>query len=98
MRKKFCGKLRDNIETLAESVLVRLAAGIKWDSGPMNDTDIAAKIYDLQKDELDRFFREHLRRRDLHRVVANLNESALSKDNPRSATARKALKKLGFPD
>ena len=64
----------------------------------MNDTDIAAKISDLQKDELDRFFREHLRRRDLHRVVANLNECALSKDDPESATARKALKRLGFPD
>ena len=31
-------------------------------------------------------------------VVANLNESALSKDSRRSEVARKALKRLGFTD
>lgn len=60
--------------------------------------DIATKITDFQKDELDRFLRDHLRRKDLHRVVANLNASVLSKDSPRSTAARRALARLGFPD
>ncbi len=60
--------------------------------------DIAAKIADLQKDELEKFMRDHLRRKDLHKVVANLNESALSKDNPSSHAARLALRRLGFTD
>lgn len=64
----------------------------------LNGADIAAKIAGLQKDELDKFMRDHLRRRDLHEVVANLNASALSKDNPSSVEARKALKRLGFID
>ncbi len=64
----------------------------------LNGADIAAKIAGLQKEELDRFMREHLRRRDLHEVVANLNASALAKDNPNSGAARKALIRLGFTD
>mgnify|MGYP001612544537 CR=1 FL=1 len=83
---------------LAESYLVRIDGDMEWDSASSKGTDFAAKIAGLQKDELDRFFRDHLHRRDLHRVVANLNESVLSKDNPRSEAARKALKRLGFTD
>ena len=60
--------------------------------------DMAAEIAEFQKDELDTFVRRHLRQRDLHQVVANLNESVLSEDNPRSQRARNALKLLGFPD
>lgn len=71
---------------------------MEWDSASAAGADIAAKITDLQNEELDRFFRDHLRRRDLHQVVANLNETALSKDNPASQGARNALKKLGFTD
>ncbi|MGR3513016.1 MAG: hypothetical protein ACU0GG_09645 [Paracoccaceae bacterium] len=71
---------------------------MEWDSASPQGADMAAKITDLQRDELDRFFRDHLRKRDMHLVVANLNEAALSKDNPRSAAARKALKRLGFTD
>lgn len=93
-----CGKPADKSERLAESGFVRLRGCMEWDSALSNSVDIAAKITDLQTDELDRFFRDHLRRRDLHQVVANLNEAVLSKDNPRSESARKALKKLGFTD
>ena len=71
---------------------------MEWDSASSRAADIAAKITDLQKDELDKFFRDHLRRRDLHEVVANLNETALAKGNPRSESARNALKRLGFTD
>ena len=71
---------------------------MEWDSAIANGADIAAKIADLQADELDTFFRNHLRRRDLQQVVANLNEAALSKDHSGSERARKALKRLGFPD
>lgn len=71
---------------------------MEWDSASASGADIAAKITDLQTEELDRFFRDHIRRRDLHEVVANLNETALSKDNPKSENARKALKRLGFTD
>jgi len=71
---------------------------MEWESASANGDDIAAKITGLQRDELDKFFRDHLRRRDMHLVVANLNEAALSKDNPRSENARKALKRLGFTD
>lgn len=71
---------------------------MEWDSASASGADIAAKITDLQTEELDRFFRDHIRRRDLHEVVANLNEAALSKDNPKSEKARKALKRLGFID
>jgi hypothetical protein len=71
---------------------------MEWDSASAKGADIAAAITNLQNEELDRFFRDHLRRRDLHRVVANLNETALSKNNPRSEGARKALKRLGFTD
>lgn len=60
--------------------------------------EIANKIADLQKDELEKFMRDHLRRKDLHKVVANLNESALAKDNPNSTVARLALRRLGFTD
>ena len=71
---------------------------MEWDYSITKGADIAARIADLQAEELDTFFRNHLRRRDMHRVVANLNEAALSKDNPRSASARTALKRLGFTD
>ena len=71
---------------------------MEWDSTSSKGADIAAKIAGLQKDELDKFFRDHLHRRDLHRVVANLNERALSKDAAHSKEARRALKKLGFTD
>lgn len=71
---------------------------MEWDFASSNGVDIAARITDLQSDELDKFFRDHIRRRDLHAVVANLNEAALSKDNPLSETARNALKRLGFTD
>ena len=71
---------------------------MEWDSASASGADMAAKITDLQREELDTFFRDHLRRRDLHAVVANLNETALSKDNPRSESARNALKRLGFTD
>lgn len=60
--------------------------------------DIAARITNLQKDEVQHFLRDHLRRRDLHEVVANLNETALSKDGLRAIEAREALQKLGFAD
>lgn len=71
---------------------------MEWDSASSKGAEIAAKITDLASEELDAFFRDHLRRRDLHSVVANLNAAALSKDNPLSASARKALVRLGFPD
>ena len=71
---------------------------MEWDSAISSGVDIAAKITNLQREELDKFFRDHLRRRDLHLVVANLNEAALSKDNPGSESARIALRKLGFTD
>ncbi|MEM7719088.1 MAG: hypothetical protein AAF222_07775 [Pseudomonadota bacterium] len=71
---------------------------MEWDSTSKRGAEIAAQITGLQKEELDKFFRDHLRRRDLHLVVANLNEAALAKDNPRSEHARTALKRLGFPD
>lgn len=71
---------------------------MKWESASAAGADIAAKITNLQSEELDRFLRDHLRRRDLHLVVANLNETALSKDNPGSQGARNALKRLGFTD
>ncbi len=64
----------------------------------LNGSDIATKIAELQKDELDRFMRESLRRKDLHEVVANLNESAIAKDSPNADAARYALKRLGFTD
>lgn len=64
----------------------------------MTGHDLGAKISNLQKDELDRFFREHLRNREMHTVVANLNEAVLAKDGLRSENARKALKKLGFTE
>ncbi len=71
---------------------------MEWDSASANGMDIATKISDFQKDELERFMRDHLRRKDLHRVVANLNASVLSKDSPRSKAARTALNRMGFPD
>ena len=71
---------------------------MEWDSASASGADIAAKITGLQVEELDRFLRDHLRRRDLHQVVANLNETALCKDSPASQVARNALKKLGFTD
>jgi hypothetical protein len=71
---------------------------MEWDSALSNGVDIAAKITNLQREELDTFFRDHLKRRDLHLVVANLNETALSKNNPRSESARLALRKLGFTE
>lgn len=71
---------------------------MEWDTASGRGSDIAAQITDLQKEELDKFFRDHLRRRQLHRVVANLNEAVLAKDNPQSENARKALKRLGFTD
>lgn len=83
---------------LAYSQCCGLVQIMQWDSASSDVSDLAARIAGFQKDELDKFYREHIRRRDLHRVVANLNASALSSDNPRSATARQALKKLGFPD
>ena len=69
-----------------------------WDRSSSDSDDIAARISAFQTDELELFMRESLRRKDLHRVVANLNASVLSKDNPRSTNARNALKRLGFPD
>ena len=69
-----------------------------WDRSSSDSADIAARISAFQTDELELFMRESLRRKDLHRVVANLNASVLSKDNPRSTNARNALKRLGFPD
>lgn len=71
---------------------------MEWDSAAAKGVDFAAKIAELQTEEVDRFFRQHLRRRDLHEVIANLNEAVLSKDNPRSESARNALKRLGFTD
>ena len=71
---------------------------MEWESAAAKGADIAAKITDLQAEELNKFLRDHLMRRDLHRVVANLNETALSKDNPSSTQARDALTKLGFVD
>lgn len=68
------------------------------DSASSGNAEIATWLVGLKREELDRFFREHLHRRDLHRVVANLNASALAKDDPNSEDARKALKRLGFPD
>ncbi len=84
--------------TLAESRFDRLDAVMEWDSASANGADMAARITDLQREELDKFFRDHIRRRELHAVVANLNETALSKDNPWSENARNALKRLGFTD
>ena len=69
-----------------------------WGAETREATDIAADIAKLQKQELDRFLRDRIWNRDLHRVVANLNEAALSKDNPNSEVARNALAKLGFTD
>lgn len=83
---------------LAESASVRHRLNMEKNRREPDGADIAAQIANLQKDEVDRFLREHLRRRDLHQVVANLNESAVSKDAPRSHAARKALKRLGFTD
>lgn len=65
---------------------------------PIAAADMAAEIAEFRKDELDNFVRSHLRHRDLHKVVANLNESVLSEDDPRAQRARNALKLLGFPD
>ena len=59
---------------------------------------LAEEIVRLKREELQRFMRQHLRRRDLHTVVANLNETALSKDSPSSEAARKALKLMGFAE
>ncbi|MEM7752803.1 MAG: hypothetical protein AAF230_05260 [Pseudomonadota bacterium] len=96
--KHFCGKAGDNFTTLAESFVNGIAADMAWDSATSNIGDMAARIANLQREELDKFFRDHLKRRDLHLVVANLNETALSKDNPRSEHARVALRKLGFTE
>lgn len=71
---------------------------MEWDTSSANGAKLAAKIDDLKHDELDRFFRERLRKRELHQVVAGLNETALAKDSPYSDRARKALKRLGFTD
>ncbi|MEM9426255.1 MAG: hypothetical protein AAGA06_06095 [Pseudomonadota bacterium] len=71
---------------------------MEWDLESSNSGDIAARITNLQREELDKFFRDHLKRRDLHEVVANLNEAALSKDNSLSENARVALRKLGFAE
>lgn len=71
---------------------------MEWDSASTHGKDIAARITSFQKEEVERFLREHLRRRDLHEVVANLNETALSKDGFRATEAREALQKLGFAD
>ena len=60
--------------------------------------DLAVKIANLQRDELRDFMRQHLRRRDLHKVVANLNDVVLRKGNPNSDAARTALKRLGFAE
>ena len=86
------------LTALAESSRQRLPLIMAWDSATSVGMDIAAKITDLQKEELEKFFRDHLKRRDLHQVVANLNETALAKDNPGSSAARDALRKLGFAD
>jgi len=59
---------------------------------------LAAKIAGLQQEEVRDFMRQHLRRKDLHKVVANLNEEVLRKGNPNSEAARKALKRLGFAE
>ncbi|MCG6884844.1 MAG: hypothetical protein LJE62_13930 [Silicimonas sp.] len=67
-------------------------------SASTSSADIAARIAEFRADELDTFMREHLRKRDLHRVVANLNKVVLSKDVRASRSARKALKRMGFPD
>lgn len=85
-------------EFLAESECARIEGFMEWDQTSGDGAAIAAKIADLQAEELDRFFRERLRTRDLHKVVANLNEMALSKADPKSANARRALTRLGFPD
>ncbi len=58
----------------------------------------AIRIAELYERDLEIFLAQQLRRRTLHEVVAELNESALSKTDPNSPTARAALKKLGFPD
>ena len=71
---------------------------MEWGSNTSASDDVAANIAKLQKTELDRFLRDHLRKRDLHIVVANLNEAALSRDRSKSKMARNALVKLGFTD
>ncbi len=72
--------------------------GMEKMSAPKPAADLADKIAKFQTSELERFLRDHLQRRDLHQVVANLNEAAVSKGNPKAEDARKALKRLGFVD
>ena len=60
-------------------------------------TDIAGTIARLPAEDLAGFIEANIRKRSLHRVVANLNEAALSKTS-QSGVARSALRRLGFAD
>ena len=64
----------------------------------MTQQDAATRIADLFAEDLDIFLKQQLKKRSLNELVVELNESALSKTDPNSPTARAALKKLGFPD
>ena len=64
----------------------------------MKNDDMSARIADLFAKDLELFLSQELSRRPLTDVVADLNETALSRTNPNSSTARAALSKLGFPD
>ena len=68
------------------------------DTALARGAEFAAQIRKLQDEDVSRFLSRHIRRRDLHQVVANLNEAALSKDNQGSKSAQAALWKLGFTD
>jgi hypothetical protein len=67
-------------------------------SNSADASDIADRIAGLQAEELRDFVQNTIRQRSFHRVVANLNETALSKKSPASVVARKALRRLGFTD
>lgn len=83
---------------VVESVVVGQRERMTRDNDAALGGEIADRIAGLQAEELNRFLRIHLRQRDLHRVVANLNAAALSKRAPVAGNAQAALRRLGFTD
>ena len=58
--------------------------------------DVAASLLSMPADDFHAFIRNALFERRLHSVVHELNEQALSRGNPKAASAKKALARIGF--
>lgn len=83
---------------LVESGILTEGLYMMRDTAAALGGEIAERIARLQAEELDDFVRRHLRRRDLHDVVANLNAAVLSKTGTAANSARQALERIGFTD